>query len=1286
MATPSWFDYNAYFKNKLAAMQAANPSYNDLNLRTDFIQAGYSVDADGMYKHFTDYGADEGVSPNALFNADQYVYNKTVEFYGKANSTPARVEYMWQLLNQNGFTPWEHYQQYGGWETLNGKYLNPSTNFDASAYMNDKLAQMKADFPADNWDMPKLVTAFQNANVTPLEHYLAYGKDEGLTPTKVGEGATGSTQYLGAGDDKLYGTSGNDYFEAGVGHLNDNDEIYGGGGYDTLKATLGSKTNFVSDMAVQPTLVDVEKVILQAQKTSQTTGSNLPQATGLDAERIEGMSWLQNDNSRAALTVEDVRTNSNVMTIEWSNTDPGEAMDYYVHFNNQNLKADGQSYSGTLYLKVMDTEGGQTARQPLLNNPYHKFFFQYTPTGGAPAIYELTLSDADSALWSGPTATYDTLVTAFQNAIADFDAANPSLAGVLSVEKGAQYTGTVDTGTNSWTYAEGFLINLTANKGQIAANNSIPGTGWFPNKPVPPSSGLLTDVAENPQVECPLIKTNIVLDNVARVQWADNAPDCLPDDSIFGSESGDMVVGAMADRGGVERFDVKVDRGSWLSSLSSTNETLRMITAINEDTNGDGVNGNTRAEANEEGYGQLFIGKQLDANRNGAGDDLQQWTDKAMLLSTDGVVDVKDFVASDFKGNINVGMSITEASYLKYMKSVDGTGKIDGKFAPSGDFKVNTGSGADVVNMELDTGIAVDNDFRLVINTGDGKDFVNFQYDKIFTADQMANLKYLNNNVRINTGSGDDIIKFWGVSSTDVQAQRDGVVRIDAGSGDDKVYVGQNQNDINAVFVFNTGAPVENRFIDVDQLNGAQPLNNDLLGTARSVNFVVTAADVGGYITVEVDFMGFTSEVRLHTITSADVAGAGPYSVTLTTREINRAIIKAIEDDHVLNTVLVGKDGAADSLIIESLYDSALALTDLGISFHVNNGAALALTEYATNYGIEVNPSSPAFTDAPIPDPTEAATATAGEYNEVDLDFGTFGAPGGFEVGQVIRFKIADPVSGWQVIEFTTQSALSALTDQALWETLNTATGINTTTGETVALSSIGQFGEDSAGGVNDAVLIFKGAQVYDGTGATPITTIYDVEVSAPNGKPLTGTDTGTITHNWVKGGTGDDVLVLNANPTADYFDTLLYDAAIGNDSVFNFDTGFDKINVRGLLSSTGGFTSMAYAANWTSGAITNISVLDNGGFAHDPGNNTQHYTVQEVFNAYSGAVTLTANAKYVLFVADQTDQNLYTVFQIENNNNNTLEANEIKLMGTIDFEDGVALPNQLATGDIVSW
>lgn len=77
--------------------------------------------------------------------------------------------------------------------------------------------------------------AFDEAGLTPLEHYLLYGKSEGLTPRPVVETFAFTPEV-----DTLVGTDGNDTFSGVIGYLpgettiNKYDSVDGGAGTDTV--------------------------------------------------------------------------------------------------------------------------------------------------------------------------------------------------------------------------------------------------------------------------------------------------------------------------------------------------------------------------------------------------------------------------------------------------------------------------------------------------------------------------------------------------------------------------------------------------------------------------------------------------------------------------------------------------------------------------------------------------------------------------------------------------------------------------------------------------------------------------------------------------------------------------------------------------------------------------------------------------------------------------------------------------------------------------------------------
>lgn len=109
MAVPNWFDYKAYFNNKLAAL---GKGWDALDLKAAFEDAGYAYDAGGMYQHFMDFGNAEGVSPNSWFNAGEYLYNKAAQHYNTSSVTPNHVTSMAKAMEGAGMSPWDHFHTY----------------------------------------------------------------------------------------------------------------------------------------------------------------------------------------------------------------------------------------------------------------------------------------------------------------------------------------------------------------------------------------------------------------------------------------------------------------------------------------------------------------------------------------------------------------------------------------------------------------------------------------------------------------------------------------------------------------------------------------------------------------------------------------------------------------------------------------------------------------------------------------------------------------------------------------------------------------------------------------------------------------------------------------------------------------------------------------------------------------------------------------------------------------------------------------------------------------------
>lgn len=170
---PQWFDSKTYYANKLAMWEKDGGKQTDMDVA--FLDSGYMTNASGLYRHFIDYGNAEGVSPNQYFNTDEYLRNKTAEFYNVANPSQSQIKTVTGLIQEAGMTPWDHYDRYG-WQ----EGVNPSEKFDTDQYLADKLTQL-----GSGWTMERLDKALVDSGLNPITHFELYGRTERLSPTAV---------------------------------------------------------------------------------------------------------------------------------------------------------------------------------------------------------------------------------------------------------------------------------------------------------------------------------------------------------------------------------------------------------------------------------------------------------------------------------------------------------------------------------------------------------------------------------------------------------------------------------------------------------------------------------------------------------------------------------------------------------------------------------------------------------------------------------------------------------------------------------------------------------------------------------------------------------------------------------------------------------------------------------------------------------------------------------------------------------------------------------------------
>lgn len=227
MANPSWFDYDYYMSAKLAQLKSTDPATWTANktvadVKAAFEAAGFAGE-EGAYTHYDQYGDAELVSPNAYLNVAEYYAAKLAQLQATEPEVGWTLEQMLEAFKNSGLTAGEHYALFGAAEGV-----NPSNAFDDAQYMAAKLAQLQATEPDHGWTAEELRTVFEEQGFTPLSHYLAFGKAEGITPQAVADPVEpirpsdpGNSFTLTDQPDTFIGTSHNDVVTGALADLAD---------------------------------------------------------------------------------------------------------------------------------------------------------------------------------------------------------------------------------------------------------------------------------------------------------------------------------------------------------------------------------------------------------------------------------------------------------------------------------------------------------------------------------------------------------------------------------------------------------------------------------------------------------------------------------------------------------------------------------------------------------------------------------------------------------------------------------------------------------------------------------------------------------------------------------------------------------------------------------------------------------------------------------------------------------------------------------------------------------
>lgn len=513
-----------------------------------------------------------------------------------------------------------------------------------------------------------------------------------------------ATQNMTTGQDNLTGSGGNDGFTAWIfdnaNSAQSGDMIDGGSGTDTLYAEIGNSQDFAIKLHTDS--VEVAHFEVQAESTDSSdndiqNGSDdgIDQGVQVDAQDMNGTVEFWSTDSRASLTVEDVRENSNTVTLGWRDTDAG-SVNFETYFDTQHITAPSAvTADSQLFLELLDLEGMATDGDPLLNNPY---------VGVSFTVDGVTFQAAgDTAV----TSSYSDLVDALNFALdaqglTTITASLGSAFTAINSDDGLSYGGTTIVLTNT-------------------GPEELGTGGWIADGILPADSNLHTTQSTTPPAtSTELTQVDVIFDNVGR-----------------GSMSHDFVAGnisqgAYSGSQGIQQFNIDIDRDSWVNEVRSTNNTLEEVFLESIGSEGEAridVLNDVRVFDATAMTNDVTLSATLDETVIAKYFDLE---DTATDETTDNISFEYDTASGD--DTVNLTVSQEAASYEDFALAI------------------TTSSGADTVRLEvnnldsdLDTAWVADQEAldNITITTGSGNDTVT---------------TFGGGSATINTGSGDDTV------------------------------------------------------------------------------------------------------------------------------------------------------------------------------------------------------------------------------------------------------------------------------------------------------------------------------------------------------------------------------------------------------------------------------------------------------------------------------------------------------------------------------------------------
>lgn len=795
-------------------------------------------------------------------------------------------------------------------------------------YENDQAAQDSAHSVIDGiTEDPSTVT---NANINTDAFFTD------------GSGVPGEVFRLTSGSDDISGTAGDDLFNGRIGQnessggtsntLSTADVLDGKGGYDRLHAQLmpefvGSTSNGITS-DVQPDLTNIQKIDIEAMDLGMSGGGVtndaiditttaefnpfIPTAT-LDAKDITDHEEIGSYYSDGDLAIENLTTlthngtarNTSDITVTMDHTDnfnsDGDASDLYVLFDNNYLLS-GQDKESEAYFWLLDEDADLAG----LDNRLEKIdadglHFSIENEDGSVTDVILKADEANTA------GTHQGFVNALQPALQALIADGILPAGtMLTLDPTNTTTTFVDDGSES--------RPIPAMVVTIGDGSPVTAIGFSRIEEIIGEYDVYGRVDQSNEVTKQPVSIDIDLHKVGR-----------------GGEGGDLVVGAKStnsteDPNGIEVFNITVEGGSDkpsnLGTITSTGTALSTVNIVSAPTTGDG-------------YASLTVRNGFDQNldENIESGDLE-------LINADGFLG--NLTLGDIDAAHNAGR-ITNADTI----TAQGGGNVTLGLLYDGEetgqaYSVTTGGGNDDIDIAL-AGDALDYaGSSLNVSTGDGDDRVNVELDlnrDIWWNDSNQQLNQaILDNVTIDTGAGDDFIVVSGL----------GNVNIDAGSGDDVIitagigaefnsqeYVWEEVDNAKWAFNFDDNRPFD--ITNDGELPGVQPSLAYLSGAEITVTLSGAgggAASGGGVMANGLAIAGqngFESTVTIGSLINGNQHFGDQ-------RDVNAAIIRAINDDPILGNLLEAYMGSNNTLVVKSLTSGEFDAEDLRIDIAQNDG------------------------------------------------------------------------------------------------------------------------------------------------------------------------------------------------------------------------------------------------------------------------------------------------------------------------------------------------------------